>query len=374
MCGLADILAKQGRLAEAEAVYRKTAIDHPTNVVCMCGLADVLAKQGRLAEAEAIYRKAAIGHPTNVVCMCGLGYLLLQTGRAGEALDVFQRALSLQPGNAYAMEGAARAGADAPGQLAAQSPATPDKSAPREPDALPLPAALSNASARQAAGLGALLGDAYLMRRYAQGAVNGARADARRIVDLLSEAAERNAEAAGEAALMALDTDDLDRALRLLRDAVIRYPANALVRYALARTAREQCAREQWAFTIETRDRLIRPWADLARLYPAVRPAALLGSARASANLRDGAVAAQATRDAFWRLASWNSATLENELAESLDAYFAGRVRQLVFGGADVASPSDLDDLGQLLPRLQADPRNLDMLEEHTVGRISRFI
>src|SRR4051794_15841104 len=53
-------------------------------------LADALAyqKEGRLAEAEAIYRKVLAENPRNADARAGLGGIYLQTGREREAMEL----------------------------------------------------------------------------------------------------------------------------------------------------------------------------------------------------------------------------------------------------------------------------------------------
>jgi predicted Zn-dependent protease len=56
---LADIQARAGRLAEAEAEYRAVLARSPRNVAALGGLAGVLAREGKQSEADALFAQAA---------------------------------------------------------------------------------------------------------------------------------------------------------------------------------------------------------------------------------------------------------------------------------------------------------------------------
>jgi len=74
--GLAEVLKSQGRLNEAEEVYRQAVEDFPHDVVARTGLAEVLKSQGRLNEAEEVYRQAVEDFPHNLFVRTGLAYIL----------------------------------------------------------------------------------------------------------------------------------------------------------------------------------------------------------------------------------------------------------------------------------------------------------
>src|SRR5262245_50231807 len=56
--GAARVAYGERRLAEAEAIYRNLLADVPSNREALASLADLLAEQGRFAEAEPLYRAA----------------------------------------------------------------------------------------------------------------------------------------------------------------------------------------------------------------------------------------------------------------------------------------------------------------------------
>jgi cellulose synthase operon protein C len=55
---LADIQARAGRFSDAEASYRSVLAAQPRNVTAMGGLAGVLTREGKLAEADALFARA----------------------------------------------------------------------------------------------------------------------------------------------------------------------------------------------------------------------------------------------------------------------------------------------------------------------------
>jgi tetratricopeptide (TPR) repeat protein len=63
---LGDALARQGRLAEAEAAYRQAARNAPDSPDIQTGLVEALVAQGKIAEAEALAAKAPGGATASV--------------------------------------------------------------------------------------------------------------------------------------------------------------------------------------------------------------------------------------------------------------------------------------------------------------------
>jgi tetratricopeptide (TPR) repeat protein len=62
--------------------------------------AQALHVQGRLAEAEALYREVLRAQPDSVRSLEGLGVLVFQQGRAEEAAGLFARGVGMRPGSA----------------------------------------------------------------------------------------------------------------------------------------------------------------------------------------------------------------------------------------------------------------------------------
>jgi tetratricopeptide (TPR) repeat protein len=95
--GLAGVLKAQGRLSEAEEVYRQAVEDFPDNVVARTGWAEVLKAQGRLSEAEEVYRQAVENFPESAYALSGLAYVRSMQGSRGlvDQSAAFQEAVAL---------------------------------------------------------------------------------------------------------------------------------------------------------------------------------------------------------------------------------------------------------------------------------------
>ena len=104
-------LQAQGRVAEAEALYREALeIDrktigeaHPDYAIRLNNLAGVVASQEQFAEAEALYWQAleitrdALGevHPSYAIRLVNLGSLLVKSDRVEEGREMLERALAI---------------------------------------------------------------------------------------------------------------------------------------------------------------------------------------------------------------------------------------------------------------------------------------
>lgn len=113
---LASSLLNQGKLAQAETVFREglaTGLAVPKQGLDLSGLRSGLAlvrrKQGAYAESEVLYRRALAdnlqppgrGAPSEARDLCGLGSLLARTSEAAESETMLTRCLALrqaQPG------------------------------------------------------------------------------------------------------------------------------------------------------------------------------------------------------------------------------------------------------------------------------------
>src|SRR5215472_4135212 len=102
LVGRADALHELGRLAEAEAAYRRAAALAPRAPEICFGWATVLADLGRLDEAVAAYRELLAFSPSSAEARVNLGTVLRDLGRLDEALVEFQAALTLKPDIAHA--------------------------------------------------------------------------------------------------------------------------------------------------------------------------------------------------------------------------------------------------------------------------------
>ncbi len=90
---------KEGRLEEAEHLYRRVLRNRPRNVDAMRLLASIAAKAGRADEAERLLERAISVAPDFLAAVLDLGKLRKEQDRYGEALDCFDRAIALDPAN-----------------------------------------------------------------------------------------------------------------------------------------------------------------------------------------------------------------------------------------------------------------------------------
>ena len=97
---LAKLLAEQGRVAEAEALYRETVKRFPDNVVSRAALAKLLTDEGRAAEAEALYRDTVKRSPDNDVSRNALANLLAEQGKTAEAEALYRKTMQHDPRDA----------------------------------------------------------------------------------------------------------------------------------------------------------------------------------------------------------------------------------------------------------------------------------
>jgi tetratricopeptide (TPR) repeat protein len=100
MCAL--LSARQTRVwRNSETLFRHmvSVLGHdPYRAEILWRLGDVLAPQGRIAEAKAAYEESVRVDPNSASAYNGLGELLAQQGQWREALSYFSRALDRQPG------------------------------------------------------------------------------------------------------------------------------------------------------------------------------------------------------------------------------------------------------------------------------------
>lgn len=81
--------ARQGRLAQAEALYRALmAGDPPIEIPLNLGL--VLEDQGRYEEAEALYRAELLRRPEAPELLRRIGFILLRNGRFAEGWPLYE--------------------------------------------------------------------------------------------------------------------------------------------------------------------------------------------------------------------------------------------------------------------------------------------
>jgi tetratricopeptide (TPR) repeat protein len=90
---------RNGRLDEAEKLFRETLRDNPGNVDAERFLGAIAASQSRFGEAERRFRRAIELAPDFVRAIIDLGLVLKEQSRYEEAIDCFKQAIQLEPQN-----------------------------------------------------------------------------------------------------------------------------------------------------------------------------------------------------------------------------------------------------------------------------------
>jgi tetratricopeptide (TPR) repeat protein len=102
MMALAAEHQKEGRLEEAEHLYRRLLRHDPRNVDAMRLLALIAARAGRTSEAENLLQRAISLAPDFLSAILDLGRLHKEADRYADALECFDRAIALDPANPQA--------------------------------------------------------------------------------------------------------------------------------------------------------------------------------------------------------------------------------------------------------------------------------
>ncbi len=97
-------LWRQGRLAEAEAVYDHACRIEPDDFRILTNLGLALHSQGRVDEAGESYRRALELEPDTFEAVMNSGIVLSDQGKFDEAMGLLVRALELRPDSADAMQ------------------------------------------------------------------------------------------------------------------------------------------------------------------------------------------------------------------------------------------------------------------------------
>ena len=95
-------LQLQGRMAEAEALYRDLLGKQPNALQALEGLGVVLFQQGRAEEAAALFARGVAIEPQSVRFHANLGESLRTIRRFDQALDHLRKAVGLDPGDVQA--------------------------------------------------------------------------------------------------------------------------------------------------------------------------------------------------------------------------------------------------------------------------------
>jgi tetratricopeptide (TPR) repeat protein len=88
-------LSKQGRLSEAERLYRTVLESVPDDVDSLCNLGAILNQQGRFQDAAALLRKAVALRPSVPLSQILLGNALAALSQHDEAIACFERAVAI---------------------------------------------------------------------------------------------------------------------------------------------------------------------------------------------------------------------------------------------------------------------------------------
>jgi predicted TPR repeat methyltransferase len=96
-------LHQQGRLAEAEPLYRRVLRATPTNFDALHLLGVLCGQTDRFDEALALLNRALAQRPDSAPAMNNLGNTLGSLGRHQEAVQAFERALAVRPEDAKAL-------------------------------------------------------------------------------------------------------------------------------------------------------------------------------------------------------------------------------------------------------------------------------
>ncbi|MBM4147735.1 MAG: hypothetical protein FJ224_01630 [Lentisphaerae bacterium] len=91
--------ARRGAYADSETTHRRVLEARPDSAAAHYGLAYVLDRTARSAEALEHYRAAALIDPANAVYQAGLGDSAYRLRRAGEAAAAYRSALAAKPGD-----------------------------------------------------------------------------------------------------------------------------------------------------------------------------------------------------------------------------------------------------------------------------------
>lgn len=93
---------KEGRVSQAEQLYRRVLRQNPDNVDALRLLGLIAANAGRESEAESLLQKAITLAPDFLAAILDLGRLRKEQDRYAEALECFERALAIDANSAQA--------------------------------------------------------------------------------------------------------------------------------------------------------------------------------------------------------------------------------------------------------------------------------
>jgi Tfp pilus assembly protein PilF len=94
---LGSVLLKQRRVDDARAILEALHRDQPEYVPACINLGSLYEQTGRLPAADALYRSILTREPGNIKAQLALGQTLVREGRAGDAEPWFRRVLAENP-------------------------------------------------------------------------------------------------------------------------------------------------------------------------------------------------------------------------------------------------------------------------------------
>ncbi len=94
---LGGVLLKQGHVPEARDILERLNRERPDYVPVLFNLAKLYREAGRFAEAEPLYRSILQGEPGNVMAKIDLGHTLVRLNQLDEAETLFRSALAASP-------------------------------------------------------------------------------------------------------------------------------------------------------------------------------------------------------------------------------------------------------------------------------------
>ena len=93
---------RDGRLEEAEKLYREVVRDNPANVDALRMLGRVALSAGRSGDAERLFRRAVALAPDFAGAITDLGHVLKEQNQLEEAVKCFEEVIRLEPDNPHA--------------------------------------------------------------------------------------------------------------------------------------------------------------------------------------------------------------------------------------------------------------------------------
>jgi len=222
---LAHIYHRLGRSQEAGDLFRRVLELEPNNVPARLPLAQIEQGEGRLKSARAFYEQALELDPKCVLAMLELGNMALERGEPKEALSFFERAETLRPGLStirYSLGRAHRQLGDGGAYLTQLAKAAPSSE--------PIPVNDPRMTALQKTRQGVMVHFEAAVKAHHAGHQEEAVEEFR----LAISADDNNLDARLQLGLMLNKVGRGRAALREMKEAVARFPAQPRAQYYLA--------------------------------------------------------------------------------------------------------------------------------------------